>query len=172
MKELKYCCFCGKELISKILHDGSREKYCQGCDHVFFDVPYPAVIVVVINIDKILLTRSVGWMHPFWGLIAGHVKTGETAEDAAIREIREEVGLEVFDLKFLKTYADKRRNLLMIGFRGETKNSQIRKSKELERATWFSLYEPLPLRPNAISTQVVRQISPYVRLIKHEEKDR
>lgn len=163
-KKASYCCFCGKKLISKMLYDGDREKYCQQCDHVFFDTPYPAVIVVVTNADKILLTRSVGWTHPYYGLVAGHVKSGETAEETAIREVHEEVGLEVFDLRFLKTYSDKDRNLLMIGFKAETNNTHIRKSRELEKATWFKVCDPLPLRPQAIATQIIKQIFPEVRL--------
>lgn len=158
MKNLKYCHFCGKELTLKTLLDGSREKYCPYCDHVFFDTSSPAVIVAVTNTDKILLTRSVGWNHPYWGLIAGHVRSGETAEDAAIREVREEVGLKIFNLKILETYAHKRRNLLMIGFSAETRDFQILKSIELEEADWYTLHETLPLRPDSIASQVVRQV--------------
>lgn len=154
---MKICCFCGKKLIFKNLLDGSRERYCPDCDHVFFDSPSPAVIVAVTNAEKILLTRSVGWEHPYWGLIAGHVKSGETAEKAAIREVREEAGLEIFDLKILRTYA-KSPDLLMIGFTAKTNIVGIKKSKELENATWFKLDEPLPLRPDAISSHLVNHL--------------
>jgi len=174
MTRLSYCSFCGKELILKTLLDGSREKYCQGCDHIFFDAPSPAVIIAVTNVDKVLLTRSVGWKHPYWGLIAGHVRSGETAEDATIREIREEVGLEISDLKILKTYSFIDRALktyiLTIGFTAEAKDIRIRKCKELEKAAWFRSSQPLPLRPNAIATQVVREIFPRIRLIDLEDK--
>ncbi len=104
---------------------------------------------------RILLTRSVGWLHPCWRLIAGHVKSGESAEKAAIREVQEEVGLELFDLYLLKTYPLKNRNLLMIRFKAKTQQMHIEKSKELENAAWFQLSEPLPLRPNSIASQVV-----------------
>jgi len=161
MKQPEYCCFCGKELTLKILLDGTREKYCSKCNHVFFDAPSPSVIVAVTNADKILLTRSVGWKHSYWGLIAGHLKSGETAEEAAIREVYEEVGLTISDLKILKTYlktnegADS--DLLMIAFTAEASDTQITRGKELEKAEWFKLSEPLPLRPNAISTQIITQ---------------
>ena len=74
MREPKFCCFCGKKLFFKTLLDGSREKYCIECDQVFFNSPSAAVIVAVINGDRILLTRSVDWKHPYWGLVAGHLK--------------------------------------------------------------------------------------------------
>ena len=137
--------------------------YCSKCDHVFFDAPSPSVIVVVTNADKILLTRGVEWKHSYWGLVAGHLKAGETAEEAAIREVHEEVGLAISNLKLLKTFiktdegADS--DLLMIAFTAEANDTEIRKGKELEKAAWFKLSEPLPLRPNAISTQIITQVS-------------
>ena len=144
----------------KTLLDGAREKYCLKCDHVFFDAPSPSVIVAVTNADKILLARSVEWTHSYWGLIAGHLKAGETAEEAAIREVHEEVGLAISNLKILKTCIKTNADAdsyLMIAFTAEANDTQIRKGKELEKAAWFKLSEPLPLRPNAISTQIVTQ---------------
>ena len=81
---MKYCCFCGNVLIRKMLLDRSHEKYCQTCDRVFFDSPLPAIIVAVMNNDQIILTRSIEWTHQYWGLIAGHIRSGETAEEAAL----------------------------------------------------------------------------------------
>lgn len=154
---LKHCSLCGRELVFKTLLDGSVEQYCSECNQVFFDTPTPAVIVAVTNAGSILLTRSVGWKHSFWGLVAGYIKSGETAEEAAKREVKEEVGLEIFNLELLTTYTRKERNLLMIGFKAETKSTSIIKSKELEKTTWFKLSEPLPLRPNSISTQIIKK---------------
>jgi NAD+ diphosphatase len=155
---LKYCLFCGNDLVPKILLDGSEEKYCATCDHVFFDSPTPAIIVAVIMNNQILLTRSVGWNHLYWGLIAGHIKAGESAEETVVREVYEEVGLKISNPYFLGTYAHKQRNLLMIGFKAETKEMQIKKSIELEEVSWFKLTKKLPLRPNSISHQIVEKI--------------
>ncbi|MFH0896984.1 MAG: NUDIX domain-containing protein [Candidatus Bathyarchaeota archaeon] len=145
-------------MILKTLHDESIEQYCPECDHVFFDTPSPAVIVAVTEADRVLLTRSVGSANPYWGLISGHVKSGETAEAATIREVREEVGLEIFNLEILRTYTMKANNLLMIGFSAKTNSSSVRKSKELDEAVWFKIHEQLPMRPNSISAQIVKQI--------------
>ena len=155
---LKYCLFCGDNLVLKTLLDGSEEKYCTRCDHVFFDSPTPAIIVAVIMNDQILLTRSVGWNHLYWGLIAGHIKSGESAEETVVREVGEEVGLKISNPNFLGTYAHKQRNLLMIGFKTETKEMQIKKSIELEEVSWFKLTKNLPLRPNSISHHIVEKI--------------
>jgi len=165
---LRYCCFCGEELASKVLLDGSREKYCQKCDRVFFDEPSPAVIVAVTNNDMILLTRSVGWNHPYWGLVAGHVISGETAEETAIREVHEEVGLDISTLEILGTYAAKSRNLLMIAFKSHTEGTDIKKSQELQEASWFKMDEPLPLRPKSIAHQVATKTFPSIRIAEAE----
>jgi len=164
MRSLNYCSSCGRELIPKTLLDGTMEKYCPDCDCVFFDEPSPAVIVAVTNGERMLLARSVGWKHHHWGLVAGHVKSGETAEETAIREIREEVGLDVSELEILGTYVIRSRDLLMIGFKAETKGVNIRKSQELEEAEWFRLDEPLPLHPSSISAQIAERIFPDLRL--------
>jgi len=158
MKQLRYCCFCGRELVFKTLLDGSRERYCPGCDHVFFDEPSPAVIVAVTRRDKILLTRSVEWKHPYWSLVAGHVKSGETAEEAAVREVKEETGVQIFNLQILGTYAPEHRDLLIIGYGAETDDTGIKRSQELEKADWFSLHDPLPLRPDSTAAKIVAKI--------------
>jgi NAD+ diphosphatase len=159
MKSLNYCQICGKELELKTLLDGSVEKYCPNCDHVFFDEPSPAVIVAVINDNNILLTRSIGWEHPYWGLVAGHIKSGETAEETAVREVNEEVGLNIKSLSILGTFASKDRDLLMIGFKAYSENTNIKKSQELEKAEWFGLNDLLPTRPSSIASQVVSKIT-------------
>ncbi len=158
MKDLNYCSACGRELGLKTLLDGSVEKYCQQCDRVFFDAPSPAVIIAVVNGDKILLTRSVGWSHPFWGLVAGHIKSGETAEEAAAREVKEEVGLDIKNLSIVGTFVHKEIDLLMIGFRADSENADIVVSQELEKAEWFTLSADLPTRPCSIASQVISGI--------------
>ena len=166
MKEKKHCCFCGKELVLKTLYDGSKEKYCDKCDHVFFHTPSPAVIVVVTNANRVLLARAVGWKHPYWGLISGHIKVGESAEKTATREVREEVGLEVSSLEFVETYAKKAdRNLLMVAFKAETGNTSIKKSQELEDARWFDLCDPLPMYPESTAAHVVQHVFPKITYI-------
>jgi len=161
-RKQKYCSFCGNELILKTLRDGSKEKYCDKCDHVFFDTPSPAIIVMVTNANRVLLTRAVDWTHPYWGLISGHVKVRETAEQTATREVYEEVGLEIQDLKILRTYVTKDHELLMIALMAETKDSRIKKSKELKDARWFDVSRPLPMRSTSIASQVVKHVFPEI----------
>lgn len=172
MRERKYCGFCGKELVLKTLYDGSKEKYCDGCDQVFFHTPSPSVLVMVTNAHRVLLARGVGWKHPYWGLISGHIRVGDTAEETAIREVREEVGLEVSNLEFLKTYATKYKDLLMIAFKVETENTSIKASQELEDARWFDLSDPLPMRPISTAAHVVQHGFPKTTYIDFKQRSK
>jgi NAD+ diphosphatase len=172
MDERKYCCFCGKKLVLKALSDGSEGKFCAKCDYVFFDAPSPAVIVMVTNGNRVVLTRAAEWKHPYWGLVSGHIMLGETAEQTAVREVYEETRLRIRDLKILKTYVSKYQDdLLMIAFKAETGDSTIEKSKELEDAKWFELNEPLPMRSTSVAGQVVRLVFPRIHYIDFKERE-
>jgi NAD+ diphosphatase len=157
MQKQKYCRFCGEKLISKILSDGAKEKYCKKCDLVFFETPLPCVIVLVVHKNKILLVQD---KNSQWGLVAGYVKTGETAEESAKREVREEVNLKISELNFLKTYYYKPKNLLMIAFKAKVGNNSFKIGPELNDAKWFDTSSLLPLPPNVIAAKVIKQVFP------------
>jgi len=124
---------------------------------------------MVTNAKRVLLTRGIGWKHPYWALISGHITSRETAEETAIREVYEEVGLEVSSLELLRTYVTKIHDLLMIAFKAETKNTSIKKSQELEDANWFDLYHPLPMRPESIASKVIKHVFPKITYMKLKE---
>lgn len=127
---------------------------------------------MVTNANRVLLARGIGWKHPYWALISGHIRSGETAEETAIREVYEEVGLQVSTLEFLKTYATKVHDLLMIAFKAETKNTSIKKSQELEDANWFELYHPLPMRSESTAAHVIKHVFPKITYMNLKELER
>ncbi len=76
--------------------DAGWTRRCTACDLVEYPRQDPAVIMAVMDEeDRILLAHNVHWRPRFWSLVAGFVDAGETPERAVIREIHEEVGLEV-----------------------------------------------------------------------------
>ena len=103
MTELKFCAKCGE----KSLHwDGEKKWNCTNCDYVLFHNVAGAVAVIIRYQDEILLTRRN--QDPQKGkldLPGGFIDPNETAEEAACREIREELGIEISnsDLKYITT---------------------------------------------------------------------
>jgi NAD+ diphosphatase len=153
-----YCCFCGKLLGIKDLFDGTTEKYCADCDYVFFPTPSAIVMVMITKGKHILLARGVGWDHEFWGLIAGHIQPGETAEAAARREVNEEVSLTLTELKFIESFATKTdRDNLILAFHAEAENNEIKISQELTAADWFDIASDLPVRQGSIIEKLVQK---------------
>lgn len=66
--------------------------------------------------------------------------------------------MDISNPEVLGTYVLEGRDLLMIGIKAETNSADITKSQEIEKADWFRLSEPLPLRPSSISARIVSEI--------------
>ena len=98
--EMNYCMQCGSKLqIREHEHEGPTP-WCETCGAWRYPVFNTAVSMIVMNEqrDKVLLIKQYG--RPFYVLVAGYVNRGEDAEAAAVREVREEVGMEVISVHF------------------------------------------------------------------------
>ena len=93
--EMKHCMQCGSELVLKELKDEGMVPYCPTCKDFRFPVFNVAVSMVILNEtkDETLLIKQYG--KDSYILVAGYVNKGEDAEDAVIREVKEEMGLAV-----------------------------------------------------------------------------
>lgn len=103
------------------------------------DAPVGVVLVVVYNAGgQIVMTRQPHWPAEFWGLVAGYVEDGETAERAAIREVKEETGLDVEVQQFLGTLIDPRiPGRLMIAFSARVTGGELRPGDDVSEARFF-----------------------------------
>ena len=79
---------------------GESGKRCLQCAYEHYPHLHPAVIILVREGDRVLLTRKSFWPKGRYGLIAGFVDVGESLEGAAEREVREEVGVEIRDFRY------------------------------------------------------------------------
>ncbi|MBB5183458.1 NAD(+) diphosphatase [Catenisphaera adipataccumulans] len=96
----RYCGCCGEKMEhSKI----ERAMVCPSCGNIVYPTIAPAVIVGVIHHDAILMTRYAGRRYKGHALIAGFCEIGETAEDTVRREVMEEVGLKVKNIRYYKS---------------------------------------------------------------------
>jgi NAD+ diphosphatase len=144
----QFCSRCGTKTLRK---PEERGKECPDCGELFYPRISPAVIVLIRKGKEILLARSPNFPPDMYSLIAGFVEPGESAEAAVIREIREEVGIEVKNITYFGTQAWPFPNSLMIGFTAEYDSGDIRPDGfEIEDAKWFSV-ENLPVLPGKIS---------------------
>lgn len=96
----QYCGRCGGKMVHS---DTERMLYCNVCGNMVYPKIAPAVIVAVTDGDQILLTKYAGREYKEYALIAGFMEIGETAEQTVKREVLEEVGLHVKNIRYYKT---------------------------------------------------------------------
>lgn len=147
-RDTQYCGRCGRKMHHSVKE---RAMTCSDCNYTAYPRIMPAVIVGIINGDKILLTKyKNGYQH--YALVAGFTEIGETAEETVIREVMEETGLEVQNIKYYKSQPWGIANDLLLGFFCEVKGStEIRMDdNELKFAEWVAR-EDIILQPDNFS---------------------
>jgi NAD+ diphosphatase len=117
---------------------GEWGKRCPACRYEHYPHLHPAVIVLVQDGDRVLLARKPGWAPGRYALVAGFVDNGESLEGAAAREVREEVGVEVTDVRYVGSQNWPFPSQLMIGFVARYAGGAVAVDRtELEDARWF-----------------------------------
>lgn len=120
-------------------HDRHEAMACTVCGHMHFARVSPAVIVLVERDGEMLLGRSPGWPDGVYSTLAGFVDPGETLEEAVHREILEEVGITVRNLRYFGSQPWPFPHSLMVAFLAEYEGGQITPDPvEIEDAGWFS----------------------------------
>lgn len=134
-KSRRFCGTCGKPLKQDAKE---RMLYCENCRSMEYPKISPAVIVAVTDGDRILLTKYAGRAFKKYSLIAGFAEIGETIEETVHREVMEEVGLKVKDLRYYKSQPWSFSDTLLMGFFCELDGSDRVKldEEELEVAEW------------------------------------
>jgi NAD+ diphosphatase len=138
-----FCSNCGDRNRSM---DGGYRRHCDGCGMDHFPRTDPVIIMVVRHGDRILLGRQAAWTPGMYSALAGFLEPGETIEDAARREIREEAGIAVGEVRYATSQPWPFPSSLMIGLIGEALSDRISlDDKELEDARWFPRDEVLQM---------------------------
>ena len=149
----QYCGVCGRPTEDKT---DERAKVCPQCGLVNYPRLSPAIIVAVLKNNQILLARNKRFKLPFYSVLAGFVEPGETLEECVQREIREEVGITVKNIRYFGSQPWPFPNSLMIAFVADYTNGEITiDGSEIIDAAWFSKGE-LPQIPPTIS--IARQL--------------
>lgn len=136
----KYCPECGEKLTEKEAGDDGMVPYCDQCNRFWFEVFSSCVIVMVVNeINEIALLRQAYLTTEYETFVSGYINPGETAEECAIREVKEEIGLDIERLEYSGTHWFAKREQLMHAFIGYVKKKDFHISKEVDAAEWVSL---------------------------------
>ncbi len=139
--------FCGKCGGRTDPLEGERGRVCSGCELHFYPRVTPAVIVAVVRNGTILLAQSSRFPSAFYSVLAGFVEPGETLEECVRREIREEVGIEVENLRYFGSQPWPFPHSLMVGFTASYLGGDlVLEEKEIVQAGWFGAEEVLRLR--------------------------
>lgn len=134
--------FCGSCGNATRPIEGGHARLCETCDRKHFPRTDPAVMVLVTDGDRCLLARQPGFPSGMYSAIAGFVEPGETVEQAVHRETKEEVGLDVSDLRFFRTQPWPFPSSLMLAYTVVWRAGEVTLvDDELEEARWFSRSE-------------------------------
>ncbi|MEA2576311.1 MAG: diphosphatase [Chloroflexia bacterium] len=131
-----YCGHCGtamEQLASE------RAKRCPECSLTSYPRVTPAIIVLIRRGDEVLLARAHNFPSKFYSTIAGFVEPGESLEEAVVREVGEEVGVAVKDIRYFGSQPWPFPHSLMIGFTCEYAHGEITlEAREIADAAWFT----------------------------------
>jgi NAD+ diphosphatase len=143
--------FCGRCGAILKTSQTERAKECPKCGLLHFPRLAPAIIVLVERGNELLLARSRHFMPGMYSVLAGFVEPGESLEEAVVREVKEEVGVDVKDIRYFGSQPWPFPHSLMIGFTATYAGGEISlDDSEIEDAGWFTA-DNLPHIPGKIS---------------------
>jgi len=144
----QFCSRCGTPTQ---LRTDERSRTCPACKYTTYPPISPAIMILITNGKKLLLARKASFPNGRFSALAGFVEPGEMLEDTVIRETREEVGVEVKNIRYFGSQPWPFPHSLMVAFTAEYAGGEITPDGvEIEEARWFELDE-LPKLPGSIS---------------------
>jgi NAD+ diphosphatase len=145
----KFCGKCGAKTIAK---KDERAITCTNCNTTIYPKISPAIIVAIVCNDKLLLAHNANFQNNWYSLVAGYADVGESLEDAVKREVKEEVGLDVNNIRYYKSQPWPFSGSMMIGFIAEADEKQpiCIDNKEITGAQWYNRGH-LPNHPTSFS---------------------
>ncbi|MBQ7440810.1 MAG: NAD(+) diphosphatase [Prevotella sp.] len=148
----RFCGVCGGPMK---MHT-EISKRCTHCGKEIWPLLATAIIVLIRREDKVLLVHARNFRGKFFGLVAGFVETGETLEEAVVREVHEEVGIKIKNIRYFASQPWPYPCGLMVGFTADYVSGELHLQRsELDDAGWFDR-DHLPPVPDKMS--IARQL--------------
>lgn len=154
-RDHQFCGRCGSPMQADTVERAMR---CEPCGTSHFPKIAPCIIVLVTRGEDLLLARNAGFPGAMYSTLAGFIEPGESAEETLVREVREEVGVEVGRLRYFQSQAWPFPNQLMLGFFAEYAGGEVVPDQvEIADAGWFH-YTDLPMipPPSSVAGQLIR----------------
>lgn len=156
-KTSRFCGCCGGPL-----QDDKYEtaRLCSLCGNVVFPRISPAIIILVSKGDKILLARHARRNTDLYTCLAGFMEHGESIEKCAEREVKEETGIEIKNIRYCASQAWPYPDQLIIALRADWKSGELTlQESEIDDAKWFSKdnLPPIP-KPGSVAYQLIHNI--------------
>jgi NAD+ diphosphatase len=142
--DTRFCAGCGIRLV-----DSSTEcaRRCEVCDRTFYPRINPAIIVAVLRDRQLLLARNVGRPYSFRSILAGFCEAGETLEQTVVREVQEEAGIQIANIRYFQSQSWPFSQSLMVGFLADYAAGDLQPNPtEIADADWFDI-DQLPETP-------------------------
>lgn len=154
--------FCGRCATALTLHPSDLARQCPACGLVQYPRISPCIIVLVVDGARCLLARAPHFPPGRFSTLAGFIEAGESAEAAVHREVREEVGIEISNVRYAQSQSWPFPHSLMLGFYADYAGGELRPDGvEIEQAGWFERASLPDLPPSfAISYQL---IEPFIK---------
>jgi len=141
----RFCLGCGSPLRRRSVH-GRRRPVCPECGHIHFDDPKVAVGVVAVRRGRLLLVRRNQIPHRgAWSFPSGFVDAGETLEQAAVRETKEETGVEIRVGAQLGAYSLAGNPVVFVAYAARVVSGRAVPGPECQDAAYFSFDDLPPL---------------------------
>lgn len=153
----RFCGSCGAAMAHK---EDERAMLCPSCRNIVYPAISPAVIVAVIDGDRLVMTKYANRPFRNYALIAGFMEVGETLEDTVRREVMEEVGVRVKNIRYYKSQPWGFSNSLLAGFFADLDGDDTLRADqvELEEALWFARDEIVPRGPDISLTSEMIEV--------------
>lgn len=156
-RDHKFCGVCGNKMEYQAVYNTYALK-CNNCGNIAWNRVSNAIIVAVRKGDRLLMAHNRNYEKDRYSILAGFVEYGESAEEAVKREVFEEVGIKVKNIKYFSSQAWPFPNSYMLGFTAEYESGElVPDGEEIVNANWFTREEVKKLiRPSiSISAKLI-----------------
>lgn len=155
LEQHKFCSVCGSQLVKT---SGMKWLHCVNCQREVYPTISPAMIVAVRRGNELLMAQAHHYAANLWGLLAGYAEVSESLEDCVRREVFEEVGLEIDNIRYWGSQYWPFPHSLMVGFIADYVSGDIViDHNELRHAAFYPI-DDLPGLPAAKTSIAQRMI--------------